>query len=330
MLRKAVLAGCVATILQIFSSCSLSAPTVLVMAEVNPPDTIAGRMDAVFKEKVEELSKGRLRVDIQYSGILGDEEDILAIMTQPESGIQLARISAYGLTPYGCKKSSLMTIPYTFADRRHYWNFARSGIAQEILDEPYEIHLGVKGLFLAEEGFRHFFSVRKLRDAGDFANARLRMAADPVSVGIAEGLGAQHVSIGFSELYSALQVGAADIAEQPIANYLANHLNKVAPHMILDGHTLGVMEVVIAAGTWDKLTARQRDMLTEAGAYAGEYCRKISEETENAAKAALVSEGVEFTEVADKAEFQSACAGIISASAQDNLTLYEQILAFGK
>ena len=55
----------------------------LVMAEVNPATTIAGQMDQAFKEKVEELSKGKIKIDVQFSGVLGDNKSVRAIMTKP-------------------------------------------------------------------------------------------------------------------------------------------------------------------------------------------------------------------------------------------------------
>ena len=66
--------------------------------------------------------------------------------------IDMSRISAFALTAYGGDKSSLLSIPYTFAGRDHFWNFAGSDLASEFLLEPVELDLGIRGLFCAEEG----------------------------------------------------------------------------------------------------------------------------------------------------------------------------------
>ena len=85
----------------------------LVMAEVNPLDTIVGQMDSKFKEEVERLSGGSVTIDLQASGVLGSENDVLDAMLGGAGTIQMSRISAFALTSYGGKKSSLLSIPYT-------------------------------------------------------------------------------------------------------------------------------------------------------------------------------------------------------------------------
>ena len=75
----------------------------LVYAEVNPLDTIVGQTGTAFKEKVEELSGGKIKIDIQASGVLGAENDVLDTMLGGGGTIDMARISAFALTSYGGK-----------------------------------------------------------------------------------------------------------------------------------------------------------------------------------------------------------------------------------
>ena len=119
----------------------------LVYAEVNPLDTIVGKTDQAFKDKVEELSGGSIKIDLQASGVLGAENDVLDTMLGGGGTIDMSRISAFALTTYGAAKSKLLSIPYTFAGREHYWNFVNSELAPEFLMEPNELGLGVRGLF---------------------------------------------------------------------------------------------------------------------------------------------------------------------------------------
>ncbi len=302
----------------------------LVMAEVNPEGTISAQMDQAFKEKVEELSGGKIKIDLKTGGILGDEESVMGLQRKPGNTIHLQRISAFNVAALGCEKSSLLVIPFTFANKDHFWKFATSEAAQSILNEPYEDGVGLKGLFYGEEGFRNFFATKKLSSPQDFNGIKLRITSDPIMKGIASGLKANAVSVGFADLYSALQTGIADAADQPLANYLANHFHNIAPYMVLDGHTLGVTEVVIASETWDKLSKEQRQILTEAGRYAGEVCRKVSQEAEDAAKAQLLAEGAVFTEVSDLTPWQTASADIIAESAKAAPELYQEILDLAK
>jgi len=298
----------------------------LVYAEVNPLDTIVGQTDTAFKEKVEELSGGKIKIDIQASGVLGSENDVLDTMLGGGGTIDMSRISAFALTPYGGEKSKLLSIPFTFVSREHFWNFATSELAPEFLLEPHENGKGVRGLFYGEEGFRHFFTVDAISGIEDLKGMKLRVSNDPVMNGMVEGLGASPTVVSFGELYSALQTGVVDGAEQPIANYKSNAFQEVAPNLILDGHTLGAIQVIITDEAWDKLTEEQQNILVEAGKYASEFNRQISEEAENEVLEALKAEGVNVVEVNDITPWQEACKDVITSSTADNAELYQKIL----
>ncbi len=301
-------------------------PITLVFAEVNPLDTIVGQTDTAFKEKVEELSGGQIIIDIQASGVLGAENDVLDSMLGGGGTIDMARISAFALTSYGGEKSKLLSIPYTFTGREHFWNFATSDLASEFLMEPHDNGSGVRGLFYGEEGFRHFFSVSPVNSIEDLAGLKIRVSNDPVMNGMVEGLGAYPTVVSFGELYSALQTGVVDAAEQPIANYKSNAFPEVAPYMILDGHTLGAIQVIITDAAWDSLTEEQQAILTEAGEYASSFNRQISQDAEDAVLAELKESGVTVVDVTDKKAWQDACKDIIESSTADNAELYQQIL----
>lgn len=306
---------------------SASAPEVtLVYAEVNPPDTIVGQTDTAFKEKVEELSGGKIKIDLQASGVLGSENDVLDTMLGGGGTIDMSRISAFALTSYGGEKSKLLSVPYTFVSREHFWNFATSDLAPEFLLEPHENGSGVRGLFYGEEGFRHFFTVKPVSKMEDLKGMKLRVSNDPVMNGMVQGLGASPTVVSFGELYSALQTGVVDGAEQPIANYKSNAFQEVAPNLILDGHTLGAIQVIITDKAWDKLTEDQQKIITEAGKYASEFNRKISEEAEKKVLEELKTAGVNIVEVKDITQWQEACKAIIESSTANSAELYKKIL----
>ena len=284
----------------------------LVYAEVNPLEgTIVGQTATAFKEKVEELSGGSITIDIQANGVLGAESDVLDTMLGGGGTIDMARISAFALTSYGGEKSSLLSVPFTFVSRDHFWNFATSDLAQEFLLEPHENGTGIRGLFYGEEGFRHFFTVNPIEGMDDLAGMKIRVSNDPIMTGMVEGLGANPTVVAMGELYSALQTGVVDAAEQPIANYQANAFPEVAPNIILDGHTLGAIQVVITDEAWDSLTPEQQDVLTEAGEYASQYNRQISQETEDKILEELKADGVNVIEVDDITPWQDACKDVI-------------------
>lgn len=298
----------------------------LVMAEVNPLDTIVGQTDTAFKEKVEELSNGSIKIDLQASGVLGSENDVLDAMLGGGGMIDMSRISAFALTSYGGTKSSLLSLPYTFVSRDHFWNFATSDLAKEFLAEPEENGFGVRGLFYGEEGFRHFFTVNEVKGIEDLAGLKLRVSNDPVMTGMVESLGASATVVAFGELYSALQTGVVDGAEQPIANYKSNAFPEVAPNLILDGHTLGAIQVVITDAAWNKLTEEQQAILVEAGEYASQFNRELSADAEAKVLEELKAEGVNVVEVEDVTPWQEAVANVITENTKGMEDLYQQIL----
>lgn len=298
----------------------------LVYAEVNPLDTIVGQTDTAFKEKVEELSGGSITIDLQASGVLGSENDVLDTMLGGGGTIQMSRISAFALTSYGAKKSTLLSVPYTFVSRDHYWNFVNSDLSKEFLTEPHDIGLGVTGLFYGEEGFRHFFTVKPVNSIEDLKGMKLRVSNDPVMTGMVTALGANPTVVSFNELYSALQTGVVDGAEQPIANYKSNAFPEVANNLILDGHTLGAIEVIIADDAWDKLTPAQQSCMAEAAKYASDYNRKLSQDAEDTVLKELKDAGCNIVEVTDKTPWQNACADLVKSTTADQAELYQKIV----
>ena len=298
----------------------------LVYAEVNPLDTIVGQTDSFFKEKVEELSGGSITIDLQASGVLGSENDVLDTMLGGGGTIDMSRISAFALTSYGGEKSKLLSIPYTFENRDHFWNFATSDLAPEFLEEPHENGAGVRGLFYGEEGFRHFFTKEPVEKLEDLAGMKLRVSNDPIMNGMVEGLGASPTVVAFGELYSALQTGVVDGAEQPIANYKSNAFPEVAPYLMLDGHTLGAVQVIITDDAWNKLSAEQQNILMEAGAAASQYNREISEQKENEVLEELKADGVTVIDVTDKTPWQEAVKSVVDENIKGQEDLYQQIL----
>ncbi|NLO39370.1 MAG: TRAP transporter substrate-binding protein [Ruminiclostridium sp.] len=298
----------------------------LVYAEVNPLDSIVGRMAVKFKDTVAELSGGSIKIDIQHSGVLGAENDVLDTMLGGGGTIDMSRISAFSLTSYGGEKSKLLAIPFTFANREHYWKFAASELAPEFLLEPHENGSGVRGLFYGEEGFRHFFTTKDIKGIEDLKGMKIRVSSDPVMTGMVEGLGASPTVVSFGELYSALQTGVVDAAEQPIANYKANSFHEVAPNMILDGHTLGAIQVIITDAAWDKLTANQQNALMEAGKVASAFNKEISADAEKKVTEELKAAGVNFVEVTDNKPWQDACKAVIESASANNKELYQKIL----
>ena len=301
----------------------------LVMAEVTPPDSIIGQVNSAFKEKVEELSGGTITIDIQFSGALGAEDAVLDAIISGSNQIDIARISAFALNSYGVEKTVFCTLPFVFESPEHFWNFADSDLATELLGEPQELDLPVRGLFFGEDGFRHFFTREgmDLTDIEDLAGLRLCVSDDPIMNGLVDGLNSAPAVVPLSDLYYALQTSACDGAEQPIGNYLSNAFYEVAPNLILDGHTLGAVQVIITDNAWNKLSERQQGWIMEAAAYARQFNKDYVDETEAAVMEELKAAGINIVEVEDKTPWVKAVSEVLDPYTSGDLgEIYDRIM----
>ena len=325
---KKLLALIAALALVLTCAAASAEPVTLTYAEVNPLDTIVGKIATDFKAKVEELSGGEVIIDVQASGVLGSEAQILDGILSGGTTVDISRISAFALTSYGCGKATLLSIPYTFASREHFWNFAGSDLAQEFLAEPQQMGLPLRGLMYGEEGFRNFFFKNEVTDISSLNGLKIRVSEDPIMTGMVKALGANPTVVSFTELYSALQTGVCDGAEQPIANYKSNAFPEVAPYLMLDGHTLGAVQVVITDAAWAKLNEQQQGWIMEAAKYASEQNAAGVQAAEDKVLEELKASGVTVIDVPDKSAWQAAVADVaaIKSATAAYADLYQQIL----
>lgn len=285
----------------------------LTYAEVNPEDSLMGKTAQEFKKQVETLSGGSITVNIQASAVLGAEGDVLETMTGGGGTIDMARISGMSLKSFsGINVTNLMGVPYMFSSREHFWAVTGSDVGAAILNECHDVGLGIRGMYFVEEGFRHFFFKNEIKGIEDLKGKKIRISTDSTSVGMVRGLGGADTTIAFNELYSSLQTGVVDGAEQPIVNYLSNKFNEVAPYMILDGHTLGCGMVIMTDAAWDKLTDAQKECVRLAGEAASNFNRENSSSAEESARTDLEAAGASFIPVDDKQPWRDACATIIA------------------
>ena len=301
----------------------------LTFAEFNPlEDTISGAMDLKFKEEVERLSGGTIEIDIQGAAALGVEADVFDRMAAGKDGADLCRVYGYTLEKHDLKKSALLSLPYTFSDREHFWNFAGSELGREFLNEPEEMGVGVRGLYFGEEGFRHFFTAAEKSVAlpGDMEGLKIRVSNNPVRKAMVQNLGAEAASVPLSDVYYYLEKGEIDGSETRTEDYAGNRFQEVAPNLTLDGHTLDVMMTVITDSAWDRLSEEQQGWILEAGKAASEYCREISEQKENDILKQLRDEGVNVIEITDKTEWREACRPAAAEAAGELAEVYQQIL----
>ena len=314
------LLGILLALALLLGTAAFADPITLTYAEVNPvPATLEENAEKgsvvsdvawAFKTKLEELSAGEIVVDLQGGGVLGSEKDVLANILGGDTSADIVRISAFALNQYGAKKSVFLTLPYVFGSEEHYWKFVKSDLAKEMLAEAKEVGQPWTGLAYGEEGYRHFFSKVDIKTIEDLKGLKIRVSDDPIMTGLLQGLGAAFTPVSFGELYSALQTGVVDCAEQPITNYLSNSFQEVAPYMLRDGHT-----------------DEQKAMVQEAADYAMAECEKSVMARQEDAYNKLIEMGCTVNEVEDKSVWQEATKAVLEANIAGMEEIYEAIMA---
>ena len=298
---------------------------VLTYAEVNNIDSQDAQVAEYFKERLEELTEGAVTIDIQSGGVLGSENDIVDGMVGGIGTVDMARISCSMLSNYNATLSTLLTLPYVIESRDHYYKVIETELGERIMNEPQELGLGIRGVFMLEEGFRDFFFTENIEGIDDFKNLKIRVNSDPILTGIVENLGANPTVISSSEVYTSLQSGVVDGADQPFTLYETQVFYEVAPTLLRDDHVCSASEVVITDSAIDKLTEEQKEALYVAGEEASQYSKELAEEMEKDCAERLQEKGVNIIDVEDKTPYQEACASIVEKYTADYPDEYEII-----
>ena len=277
---------------------------------------------AAFKEHVEKELGDKYEVQVFPNEILGATQK--AIELTQTGAIDFVVAGTANLETFA-PVYEIFSMPYLFDSTEVYSRVMGDEVMMNGIYESTD-KAGFRVLTWYNAGTRNFYAKKPVRTPEDLKGMKLRVSNDPIMNGMVEGLGASPTVVAFGELYSALQTGVVDGAEQPIANYKSNAFPEVANNLILDGHTLGAIQVIITDEAWDKLTENQQAAVMEASKLASEYNRKISEEAENKVLEELKAEGCNVVEVTDKAPWQEACKKVVEENTAAYADLYQQIV----
>ncbi len=222
-------------------------------------------------ERVAEKSNGRMRIDVYPSEQLGSERECL----------ELLQIGSLGMTKVSCSviegfvpEMGVLSLPFIFRDEAHRFRVLEGAIGRELLlaGERYWL----RGLCYYDAGTRSFYTVdRPILVPEDLAGLKIRTQESPTSLRMVQALGGSATPIAWGELYSALQQGVVDGAENnPPSFHLSRHY-EVCKHYSLDEHT-GVPDVlVISTKIWEDLSAEFKQWLQEAADESEIYQRKL-------------------------------------------------------
>lgn len=297
-------------------------------AELNPDGHIMDECADKFAELVAEKSDGRINIQVFPAGQLGDEKTMYQTV-QMGGAIDMARANTNSLVDFGAKKLTLFGLPFIFRDRTHLWNVLHSEIGDEFKKELQEAGTGMVGLFYLDEGSRNFFTKEgvEIKTAEDMKGLKLRVPTTDLMSDTTTALGAQSTPISFSELYSALQTGTVDGAEQPHSGYYSNRFFEVAPNYTLTGHTYSPGIVIMSENVWNKMDKADQDILMEAAKETEEWNKANIEKLDAELLEKIKADGANIIEVEDKSSFMEATKEIVTKYASGYEDYYEKIIA---
>jgi len=280
------------------TGCSRIDQKVLRLAHALDPTHPVHKAMEFMAARVQERSGGRLKIAIYPSQQLGTERECLELL---QIGIvDITKVSAAvmeGIVP----EFKVLSMPYIFRDRAHYFRVLDGGPGEKLLlaGDEYWLH----GLCYYDAGSRSFYCREKMiMRPEDLAGLKIRVMQSNTAIQMLKYLGGSATPISWGELYTALQGGVVDAAENnPPSFYLSRHY-EVCKYYSLDEHTSIPDILVIGTKTWDRLQPDEKRIIKEAAIESGIYERKLWEESENEALQALRAAGVEIAKP-DKAPF---------------------------
>ena len=218
-------------------------------------------------------------------------------MTQPAS-----------LVDMGIKDMGVTVLPYIFKGFEHRWNVLESEIGTGLLEKVDSSNTGLRGFGYFQDGARNFFTVesKPVRTLEDIAGMKLRVQPNEMDSDMAEAFGASPTPTAFAELYSALQSGVVDGAEQPAAGYYNGKFYEVTKFYTLDEHTYNTLVVLFSDLSWKKLQPEVQTILTESWKEAAEANKSKVIDTEKEILAKLEAEGVEVIRLEDREKWVEA------------------------
>jgi tripartite ATP-independent transporter DctP family solute receptor len=298
-------------------------------AELNPDGHIMDECADQFAELVKEKSDGRITIDVFPAGQLGDEKTVYQTLQMGGGAIDMCRGNTNSLTDFGVKKLSLFGLPFIFRDREHLWNVLNSEIGEAYLKEPQEIGTGMVGVFYLDEGSRNFFTTEKnpVSSIADFKGKKLRVPTTDLMSDTVAAMGVQSTPISFSELYSALQSGTVDGAEQPHSGYASNKLYEVAPNYILTGHTYSPSIILMSEASWNTLDAEDQAIVMEAAKETENWNKENIEKLDADLLQEIKDAGANVVEVPDKTPYIEAVKGVVEKYTAGLEAEYEAIMA---
>lgn len=297
---------------------------VLRYAEVNPesdPITMAARK---FSEIVKKESNGRIEIRVFSGGQLGDQKN--QIQACQMGAVDIVRTQPVYLADIGVKKLNVYSLPYLFRDADHAWKVLTGSIGQKLLNDIESANVHLVGIGYYATSPRHFFfRNKKVTKLSDLKGLKLRVQTGKMYMDLVEAFGASPTPISFSELYSALQTGVVDGADNPIKGYYSGKYYEVCKYLTLDNHQIDPSVVVVSEMVWNKLKSGDKKIIEKALLESGNYFKELSQQKETEYLKDLERNGVIISNVENPKEWQDAVRPLYKKYGAGQEKLIEQI-----
>ena len=244
-----------------------------------------------FKEIVEKQSGGKLKVNVFPAGALGsDQANVSAIQG---GTVEMAAMNS-GIFASQVKDFAVFDFPFMFANGKE---------ADAVVDGAFghKMHAkleekGLVGLGYYELGFRHLTNgKRAINKVSDIEGLKLRVIPNPINVDWVKALGANPTPLPFPELYAALEQGAVDGQENPIATINGAKLFEVQKHLALTGHQYNPQSVVISKKFWETLSAAEKKIIADAVTESSKFQRATARALEAGTLEGMKKNGMQVT-----------------------------------
>jgi tripartite ATP-independent transporter DctP family solute receptor len=259
-----------------------------------------------MKQRLEELSSGRVTIDIYPSSVLGSETQCIE---QLQNGsLAMTKTSAAAMENF-IPSMAVFGLPYIFRDSDHYWRVLNGEIGKGLLQQGETKFL--RGLCYYDAGSRNFYTKKTpIRAPDDLKGLKIRVMNSKTAIDMVKAMGASPTPIAWGELYSALAQGTVDGAENNPPSFVSNKHYEVCKHFTLDGHTRIPDMLLISSKVWKKMDPQVREWVQQAADESSLYQRKLWQEKTAEALEQAKTEGVTVYDV-DTAAFAAKVAAML-------------------
>ena len=256
-------------------------------------------------KKLEAATNGRYGVQMFASMQLGGEKE--AIEQAQVGAIQFARVSVGALGPV-IDELNVVNMPFVFRNTAHMQKMIDGPVGQDLLDKVTgNAKAGLVGLCWMDAGSRSIYTTKKpVHGIADLKGLKVRVIGNPIFVDMMNALGGNGVAMGYDQVFSALQTGVIDGAENNPPSYVFDNHYTVAKHYALTEHLIVPEMVVFSKKTWETMSKDDQALLTKFSREAQLEERELWVKYEKQALDKARAGGVEIIEIADKKPFQDA------------------------